>query len=103
MFELNNMSDEEMGFADAYKSAILNPKEEDKSFKKLIIIPILISIILGVGIFIYISSGQKDTTVDDKQDNIEPPKSQMLNNIDELMVEELGSGESDEVDENNTE
>ncbi len=109
MFNSNDNSDDEMGFADAYKSEILNPKDEveDTSVKKLIIILILITIILGLSIFtyIYISNSQKkgdslnDTIVEDKKNKIvEPPKSQMLNNIDELMIEDLGSGQSDEID-----
>ncbi len=109
MFNVNNNSDEEMGFADAYKSEILNPKDEveDTSIKQLIIILILITIILGLSIFayIYISNNHKkeanNTNIEEKKDKVvEPPKSQMLNNIDELMIEDLGSGQSDEIDDN---
>ncbi len=103
----DNNNDEEMGFADAYKSEILNPRDEveDTSSQKLIIILILITIILGLSIFgyIYISNSQKksDENIEEKKDKVvEPPKSQMLNNIDELIIEDLGSGESDVVDEN---
>ncbi len=108
MFNANdNNNDDEMGFADAYKSEILNPRDEveDTSSQKLIIILILITIILGLSIFgyIYISNSQKksDENIEEKKDKVvEPPKSQMLNNIDELIIEDLGSGKSDVVDEN---
>ena len=109
MFYASDNSDEEMGFADAYKSEILNPRDEveDTSSKNLIIILILITIILGLSIFayIYISNSHKesDSNIEEKKDRVEePPKSQMLNNIDELIVEDLGTGESDEVDDNDT-
>lgn len=109
MFYASDNSDEEMGFADAYKSEILNPKDEveDTSLKQLIIILILITTILGLSIFayIYISNSHKesDSNIEEKKDRVEePPKSQMLNNIDELIVEDLGTGESDEVDDNGT-
>ncbi len=107
MFNANDNNDEEMGFADAYKSEILNPKDEvdDTSFKKLITILILITIILGLSIlgYIYISNSQdkSNSSIEEKKDEVvEPPKSQMLNNIDELIIEDLGSGKSDVVDEN---
>ena len=107
MFNANDNNDEEMGFADAYKSEILNPKDEveDTSFNKLITILILITIILGLSIlgYIYISNSQdkSNSSIEEKKDEVvEPPKSQMLNNIDELIIEDLGSGKSDVVDEN---
>ena len=109
MFKTKDSSDEEMGFADTYKSEILNPKDEteDTSLEKLIIILILITIILGLSIFayIYISNNQATTqsNIEEKEKKdevVKPPKSQMLNNIDELIIEDLGSGQSDEVDDN---
>ena len=110
MFKTKDSSDEEMGFADTYKSEILNPKDEteDTSLEKLIIILILITIILGLSIFAYIyisnnnnkDKSESDTNIEERREKrVEPPKeAQTLNNIDELMIEDLGNGEFDEVD-----
>jgi hypothetical protein len=103
----SNNDDEEIGFADAYKSQILNRDDNDNDIlvKNLIIILTLIAIILGLSIFgyIYISQTniQSDTIEEIEEEGkiIEPPKSQMLNNIDELMLEE--SGNVDKVIETN--
>jgi len=90
---------EETGFADAYKSQILNPDDEDDTTSKnLIIILLLVAIIIGLSIFGYIymsktTQTQSQENIDKKEvkaieevkeEEIEPPKSQMLNNIDEL-------------------
>jgi len=89
---------EETGFADAYKSQILNPDDEDDTTSKnLIIILLLVAIIIGLSIFGYIymsktTQTQSQEKIDKKEvkaieevkEEIEPPKSQMLNNIDEL-------------------
>jgi len=88
-------NNEEIGFADAYKSQILNPEDEDDTSKNLIIILLLIAIIIGLSVFgyIYISKNmqiekQKNVkeikAIEEVSEEIEPPKSQMLNNIDEL-------------------
>ena len=96
MFNSDNNT-EETGFADAYKSQILNPDdEEDTTSKNLIIILLLVAIIIGLSIFGYIymsKQTQNQENIDKrevkaidevKKEEIEPPKSQMLNNIDEL-------------------
>jgi len=88
---------EETGFADAYKSQILNPDDEDDTTSKnLIIILLLVAIIIGLSIFGYMymsKQTQSQENIDKKEvkaieevkeEEIEPPKSQMLNNIDEL-------------------
>jgi len=88
---------EETGFADAYKSQILNPdNENDTTSKNLIIILLLVAIIIGLSIFGYMymsKQTQSQENIDKKEvkaieevkeEEIEPPKSQMLNNIDEL-------------------
>lgn len=97
----NSENNEEIGFADSYKSQILNPDiEEERTSKNLIIILLLIAIIIGLSIFgyIYISKTiqtnsqeniDKNVKViqevqEEVKEEIEPPKSQMLNNIDEL-------------------
>jgi len=89
---------EEIGFADAYKSQILNPNDNDTtSSKNLIIIILLVAIIIGLSIFGYIYMSKTIQTqhqeevdkkgvkvIEEVKEEIEPPKSQMLNNIDEL-------------------
>jgi len=92
----NSDNNEEIGFADAYKSQILNPDDEDDTTSKnLIIILLLIAIIIGLSIFGYIYMSKTMQTekqknikeikaVEEVSEEIEPPKSQMLNNIDEL-------------------
>jgi len=93
----NSDNNEERGFADAYKSQILHPDDEDDTTSKnLIIILLLVAIIIGLSIFGYIymsNQTQNQENIDKrevkaidevKEEEIEPPKSQMLNNIDEL-------------------
>jgi len=93
----NSDNTEETGFADAYKSQILNPdNDENTTSKNLIIILLLVAIIIGLSIFGYIymsKQTQNQENIDKrevkaidevKKEEIEPPKSQMLNNIDEL-------------------
>jgi len=86
---------EETGFADAYKSQILNPdNEDDTTSKNLIVILLLVAIVIGLSIFGYIyiskttqiqSQEKKEVkAIEEVKEEIEPPKSQMLNNIDEL-------------------
>jgi len=93
----NSDNTEETGFADAYKSQILNPDDEDDTTSKnLIVILLLVAIIIGLSIFGYMymsNQTQSQENIDKKEvkaieevkeEEIEPPKSQMLNNIDEL-------------------
>jgi flagellar basal body-associated protein FliL len=96
-----NSSNNETSFADAYKSEILNKDDDnDDPSKNLIIILALVAVILGLIIFGYIYIFQTDTqptkVEEEKQEIVEPAKSNMLNNIDEL---ELGEGKSDSVEE----
>jgi len=88
-------NNEEIGFADAYKSQILNPEDEDDTSKNLIIILLLIAIIIGLSVFGYIyitktvqtekqENVKEIKAIEEVSEEIEPPKSQMLNNIDEL-------------------
>ena len=105
MYKSNN-DNEEISFADAYKSEILNrDDDEDITSKNLIIILALIAIILGLSIFgyIYISQTNIQSTNEAKnsameEEIVEPPKSHMLNNIDELLLEDE---EGDEVNDIN--
>ena len=107
MYNSDNNNDE-TSFADAYKSEILNKDDdEETSSKNLIIILALIAIILGLSIFGYIYMSnvttQQSAKVEESVDEVEPPKSNMLNNIDELMLEEGQSDSVDEVIEDDTE
>ncbi len=93
----NSDNNEETGFADAYKSQILNPdKEEEITSKNLIIILLLIAIIIGLSIlgYLYMSKtievksqekiNKEVKVIEEEKEEIEPPKSDKLNNIDEL-------------------
>jgi hypothetical protein len=97
----DDKNEEELSFADAYKSQILNNKNDDdeSSSKNLIIILLLIAIVIGLSIFGYIYMSKISQTesknIETKKVKVieeikeeEPPKSDMLNNIDELMDEE---------------
>jgi len=101
VYTSDNNSDE-TSFADAYKSEILHKDDdEDSSSKNLIIILALIAIILGLSIFGYIYMSKtniqpKSEEIISEPEVVEPPKSNMLNNIDELILED---GKSDSVDE----
>ncbi len=105
MYKSNN-DNEEISFADAYKSEILNrDDDEDITSKNLIIILALIAIILGLSIFGYIYISQTNIQSTNKAEDsvieeeiVEPPKSHMLNNIDELLLEDE---EGDEVNDIN--
>jgi lipopolysaccharide export LptBFGC system permease protein LptF len=102
----SNNDNEEISFADAYKSEILNrDDDEDITSKNLIIILALIAIILGLSIFGYIYISQTNIQSTNKAEDsvieeeiVEPPKSHMLNNIDELLLEDE---EGDEVNDIN--
>ncbi len=101
MYNSNNNHDK-TSFADAYKSEILNKDDdENNSSKNLIIILALIAVILGISIFGYIYMSKTNIQPIETEKTInkaeveEPPKSNMLNNIDELNLEE---GQSDNVD-----
>ncbi len=111
MFVYNSdNNNDETSFADAYKSEILNKDdEEETSSKNLIIILALIAVILGLSIFGYIYMSKTNIQQPKAEETIsepevvEPPKSNMLNNIDELILEEGQSDSVDEiVEENNT-
>jgi len=93
----NSDSNEETGFADAYKSQILNPdKEEETTSKNLIVILLLVAIVIGLSILGYLYMSKTTQTnpqekiakevnkIEELKEEIEPPKSNMLNNIDEL-------------------
>jgi hypothetical protein len=92
-------NNEQMSFAEAYKSEILNNRmEEESSSKNFIIILLLVAIIIGLGIFGYqymSNTSQNDNNKDIieiqeiqedvDEEVIKPPKpSNMLNNVDEL-------------------
>jgi len=101
----SNNDNEETSFADAYKSEILNrDDDEDIGSKNLIIILALIAIILGLSIFGYIYISQTNIQLTNKAENsameeeiVEPPKSHMLNNVDEL----FDDGEGNEINDTN--
>lgn len=100
MFNSEDDNKEEISFADAYKSQILNKDdEEETSSKNLIIILLLVAIVIGLSIFGYIymskmsqsevqNSEVKKVKVIKEITEEEPPKSNMLNNINELIDEE---------------
>ncbi|NOZ89742.1 MAG: hypothetical protein GXO60_00490 [Epsilonproteobacteria bacterium] len=100
MFNSEDDNKEEISFADAYKSQILNKNdEEETSSKNLIIILLLVAIVIGLSIFGYIymskmsqsevqNSEVKKVKVIKEITEEEPPKSNMLNNINELIDEE---------------
>jgi len=94
----NSDNNEEAGFADAYKSQILHPDdEEDTTSKNLIVILLLVAIIIGLSILGYLYMSRTTQTqpqkkidkiegkvIEESKEEVEPPKSNMLNNIDEL-------------------
>jgi len=100
LFNSEDDNKEEISFADAYKSQILNKDdEEETSSKNLIIILLLVAIVIGLSIFGYIymskmsqsevqNSEVKKVKVIKEITEEEPPKSNMLNNINELIDEE---------------
>jgi len=100
LFNSEDDNKEEISFADAYKSQILNKNdEEETSSKNLIIILLLVAIVIGLSIFGYIymskmsqsevqNSEVKKVKVIKEITEEEPPKSNMLNNINELIDEE---------------
>jgi len=91
----NSDNNEETGFADAYKSQILHPDdEENTTSKNLIVILLLVAIIIGLSILGYLYMSKMEQTqpqekiegkvIKESTEEVEPPKSNMLNNIDEL-------------------
>jgi len=96
VFDTNtNSQDEETSFADAYKSQILNPtdEEEEKStLPKIIGIIILVLLISGLSIYgyKYINDKKTDESVTQKEPAL-PPSSMMIDNIEDLESEEIKS------------
>ena len=99
-------ADNEKSFSEAYRSQILNPEsdsDDDESSKGTLIIIILVVVALALGIFGYMYLSKDNQTQTVKVDSVEagptesnnkeeiaeaPPESNMLNNIDELLLEE---------------
>ncbi len=106
LFNSDN-NEEEISFADAYKSQILNKDDDDeRESSNIIIILLLIAIIIGLSIFGYMYMSKTSQTKEEIGENVkvieeiteeEPPKSDMLNNIDELIDENSTSSNQDKV------
>jgi len=110
IFVFNDEKDtnNEVSFAETYRSQILHPDDdiEDDSSRNLIIISILVIIVLALGIFGYKYLSQSSQTGNSEteevkaltvkepviekseEESIEPPESTQLNNIEDLMNEE---------------
>jgi hypothetical protein len=112
VYDDTNDKGEDTGFAEAYRSQILNKDDdiEDPSSKNLIIISILIVVVLALGIFGYkyiVDDGNSKTIkeIEDKKESIiveeepvVPPESMMLNNISELKDEaDMPKGATEKV------
>ncbi len=97
MFDTNtNSQEEETSFADAYKSQILNPSDEEEeksSLPKIIGIIVLILLISGLSIYgyKYINDNQIDQT---SEEAALPPSSMMIDNIEDLESDEAKGGDT---------
>jgi len=84
--------DEETSFAEAYKSQILNPSDEEEetsSLPKILGIVLLVVLISGLSIFGYKYINQEETPPKPKVEEIELPQApMMIDNIDDLEDEE---------------
>jgi len=81
-----NKHDEESSFAEAYKSQILNPSDEDEErsiIPKIIGIVVLIALISGLSIFGYQYINQQKQEESSEEPDL-PPPSMMIDHIEEL-------------------